>query len=276
MGPAMWVAPRSRRLLRLRVLRSERITPHFQRVTLGGGTIADFAAAGWGQWLRIFLPTHDETDLDRLPDRVSLPGYLRYLAIRRDRRPVERDYAVRGFRPIGREGPELDIDFVLHGRQGPASAWAQSCRPGDRIGLVDAGAAFDPARGSDHVLLVADETGVPAVASVLASLPADATGTAVLEVPSIDDAVEVPHPDGVEVAWLSREDEDPPGLAAIEAARAASIDRSRVHAFLAGERSLARDLRRHLLASGVPRVRISSSGYWRLAAEAPDQSPTDS
>lgn len=276
MGPAMLVAPRSRRLLHLNVLRTERITPHFQRVTLGGGTIADFTAAGWGQWLRIFLPLNDETDLDRLPERVSLTGYLRYLAIERDRRAVERDYAVRGFRPIGRDGPELDIDFVLHGTEAPASAWAQSCRAGDRLALVDGGVAFDPARGSDHVLLVADETGVPAVAGVLASLPADATGTAVLEVPSIDDSVDLPHPDGVDVAWLSREDEDPPGLAALEAARAAPIDRARVHAFLAGEQSLAQDLRRHLLASGVPRVRISSSGYWRLDPASPDQSPTDS
>ncbi|MFS0885755.1 siderophore-interacting protein [Aeromicrobium sp. 179-A 4D2 NHS] len=265
MGSFALVPLRGRPLLRLQVLRSERVAPHYQRVTVGGDAITGFTASGWGQWLRLVLPSANPSSLDDLPDRVTPLQRLRYLTLDRDERPVLRDYAVRRFRPIGRQGPELDIDFVLHGTDAPASAWAQSCGPGDRLAAVDEGQAFDRSRGSDHVLLVADETGVPTVAGVLASLPEDATGTAVLEVPSIDDAGELDHPPGVELVWLSRDEDDPPGRVALETAETVVFDRSRVHAFVAGEQSLARRLRRHLLSREVPRVRISAAGYWRRA-----------
>lgn len=263
MGTAtMLVRPRSRRLLRLRVLRAEQVTPHFRRITLGGEALGHFSAAGWGQRIRVVLPPAG-TDLEPMPERLDLLGYARFLAAHRGRRPLLRDYTVRDHRALGVNGPELDIDIVAAGHEGPGAAWARACAPGDHLGVVDAGPAFDASRGIDHVLLVADETGVPTVAGVLASLPATSTGTAVLEVPTIDDALDLPHPPGVDLVWLSRDVDDAPGSVALDVARSVTFDGSRLHAFVAGERALVAELRRHLQASGVPRVRISSGGYWR-------------
>lgn len=253
----------SRPLLRLRVLRTERVSPTFQRVTLGRDDIAGFTATGWGQWLRLVLPD---------AHAAALPGRLTPLDRVWPRHPTVRSWAVRAYRAVGHDGPELDLDFALHDHEGIAATWARAAGPGDVLAVADAGPAFDPARGDDHVLLVADETGVPSVAGVLACLPDDATGTAVLEVPSIDDTGPLPHPPGVEVVWLSRDDE-PAGATALHAAQSLGVDRARLHAFVAGEHTLARGLRRHLLSRGVPRVRITASTHWR---HGPAQRPTDS
>ncbi len=263
------IKPARRHLIRLEVLRSERITPHFQRVTVGGGTIDDFTPMGWDQWFRMFIPTDDEFGLDQVPDKVNFLGYVRYLRIDKGHRPVLRNYTVRAFRPVGSRGPELDIDFVLHGSAedgtaGPASAWAKTCRPGDQIGIVDEGIAFNPDRGVDRVLLVADETGVPAVAGILASLPDTATGTAILEVPTIQDVFDLSQPLRFDVRWLSRTPHERPGSVALETLRALPVDPAGMHAFVVGEQGLVAGARRHLVETGVPKDQISFVGYWKL------------
>lgn len=261
------VKPELQRLLRLEVVRSERISPSFQRVTLGGGSISEFVPMGWDQWFRLFIPTEGEVGLDDLPDKVNLRGYLRYLRIEKGKRPVLRNYTVRAFR-----GDELDVDFVLHGSAadgtaGPASAWAETCRPGDQVALVDEGVAFNAERGTDRVLLVADETGVPAVAGILESLPAEATGIAVIEVPTPDDRFDLTHAEGIEMRWLSRSEGETPGANALEAVRFLTTeDVPDVHAFVVGEQALVQGARRHLVSLDVPKDRISFVGYWKLGA----------
>lgn len=51
---------------------------------------------------------------------------------------------------------------------------------------------------------MADETAVPAVAGILRDLGSGATGTALLEVPTGDDVLDVSGPNGVDVIWLPR------------------------------------------------------------------------
>ncbi|MET0434405.1 MAG: siderophore-interacting protein, partial [Cellulomonas sp.] len=184
--------PEVSELLTLHVLRTERVSTGFIRVTLGGGDADRFAPMGYDQWFRLFIPVADEASLSRLPNRLDTLAYLRYLTISRTRRPVLRNYTVRAHRAQGPQGPELDVDFVVHGSvedgtSGPAATWAQTCAPGDAVAILDEGLTFPAAAVHDHVLLVADETGLPAVAGVLASLPPHTRGTAVVEVAHDDD-----------------------------------------------------------------------------------------
>ena len=66
-----------------------------------------------------------------------------------------------------------------------------------RRGFPYGGIEFTPFPGAD-LLLVGDETAVPAICTVLEQLPADATGTAFLEVPVAGDVQAVRSPAGVE------------------------------------------------------------------------------
>lgn len=271
------VKPETQGLIHLTVLRTERLSSHWMRVTLGGGEIEKFRPMGFDQWFRIFLPLGGDEGLERLPAKANkMFGYLKYLRIPDGMRPVMRNYTVRAFRPAtATTGAEIDVDFVLHGSAadgtaGPASRWAESCEPGESVVIIDEGLAFNPERGVDRVVLVADETGLPAIAGICASLPATATGLAIIEVPSADDALEFEHPAGITVRWIVREHDVKPGTLALQSLREASLPDAPFHAYLVGEQALPTDGRRHLVGErGVSKDLVSFCGYWRVGAASP-------
>lgn len=274
--PAL-VAPAAQELLRLEVLRTERLSPHWMRVTLGGGDIARFTALGYDQWFRLFLPHSGEggdEGLERIPAKANkIFGYLRYLRIPDGVRPVMRNYTVRAYRAVGASGgAEIDVDFVLHGTgpaAGPASRWADAATPGESVVIIDEGLRFNPARGVDDLLLVADETGVPAVAGICASLPSRATGVALIEAPSAEDVLPFDAPAGIDVRWSVRDAAQKPGSLALAELEKLPIPASDTHAFIVGEQSLPTAARRHLVARGLAKDRISFIGYWRVGSASP-------
>lgn len=261
--------PEVSELLTLEVLRREQVSPSFVRVTLGGGDAEKFVPMGFDQWFRLFIPVADGT-LGRLPQKLDTLSYLRFLTISKATRPVLRNYTVRAYRADGPRGPEIDVDLVVHGSgadgtSGPAATWAQTCAPGDVVAILDEGIGFNPPPGVDRVVLVADETGLPAVAGILASLPSTATGTAVVEIPAEGDQQDVDCPAGVEVRWVVRTDpHGVPGRAALAAAQALPVTGEPSYGWVVGEAALPAALRRHWVAAGLPKENIMFCGYWKV------------
>lgn len=259
--------PDSRTALRVHVLGRERISPSITRVTLGGGDLARFEPQGFDQWFRLFLPAPGGA-LDGVPRTLTTASYARFMLLPAATRPTLRNYTVRGYRADGPHGPELDIDFVIHGsaddaHAGPASTWAQSCAPGSPVAIIDQGALFE-APADRHLVLVADETALPAVAGILRSVPRDTRGVAVIEIPDAADRQDLNAPAGVEVRWVTRQDaHDVPGRAALAAAQALPLPQGPLYAWVAGESALATGMRRHWVAAGVPKGDISFCGYWK-------------
>lgn len=256
--------PEATELLVLHVLRRRRISPHFARVTLGRGDADRFRPMGFDQWFRLFLPVADNS-LSRLPSKLDTLHYLKYLAIPKSSRPVLRNYTVRAHRADGPDGPEIDVDFVLHGSAadgtaGPAASWAESCREGDAVALLDEGIMFNAGPDVTDVLLVADETGLPAVAGVLAGLPGHMRGAAVIEIPSDDDRQEIEAPEGVAVHWVTRVGDGVPGEAARAFAEGLPVGG---YGWAVGEQALPAAMRRHWIAGGLPKDKIMFCGYWK-------------
>lgn len=197
----------------------ERLSPSFVRVTFGGACLALLDAGGplgpRDLRVKVMIPSPGRP----LPDFSDLGGgwYQQWLAMDPDVRGSMRTYTVRRARPDGPR-PQLEIDFVLHlddrGRGGPASTWAASARPGDRLTVLGpdvrvgggGGVEWCPPGGPSplRVLLAGDETAVPAIGSVLETLPAGVRGHALLEVPSAHDWLDLSTASGVEVTWLAR------------------------------------------------------------------------
>ena len=244
------------------VIRTERISPNFMRITVGGDNLAPLTKHGFDHWFRLFLP-HEQGETNfNLPKRVDTLGYVQYLRMPAETRPPMRNYTVRHHRP---EALELDIDFVVHGDEGLATRWATRARPGDSVALLDQGAGFEFDPAVKHFLLAADETGLPAVAGILRDLPRDARGSAVIEIPHAEDAQEVSAPEGVRVDWLVRDEGDRPGIRALEAVKKWERPEGRVTAYLVGEQGLATGARRWLVNElGVPKKSIVFSGYWKI------------
>lgn len=262
------IKPEGTELLTLHVLRRERVSESFARVTLGGGDIGKFRYMGFDQWFRLFIPVAEDS-LSRLPNKFNTLAYAKYLAISKTSRPVLRNYSVSGYRADGQEGPELDVDFVLHGSQetgdaGPAAKWALSCSPGDAVAIFDEGVGFNPEASLRDVFLVSDETGLPAAAGVLASLPTEAAGTAIIEVPAVDDRRDLPAPAGIEVRWIVRTAGNAmPGSAVLAAVRDMPVPATPFYGWAVGEQALATGVRRHWTRNGVPKENIMFCGYWR-------------
>lgn len=255
-------------LVTAEVVRAERISSHFVRVTLGGAGLADWRWLGFDQWVRLAVPVTDDVRFDNLPDRFGIGGYLRYLATDKATRPVIRNYTLRDWRADGDTGPELDVDFVVHGTEGVAGPWAERLPVGDPVALIDQGCGYRD-RLADTTLLVGDESALPAVVGVLRDLDRAARGTAIIEVPAADDAQAVDAPAGMDVRWVVRGGSDAPGESALRELTGLGAPRGSVNAFAVGESKLATGARRLLVGThGVPKDRVTFSGYWRAGRSA--------
>jgi NADPH-dependent ferric siderophore reductase len=255
------------------VVGARRIGASLIRVTLGGPELADFAGGGRDQSVSLFLP-HPGQPEPVLPDGAGEDWFGAYRAMPAEVRAVMRSYTIREQRP---EVAEVDIDFVSHGDTGPASRWARHALPGDRVVLLgpavhdNRSVCFRQPAGTDSVLLVADETALPAAAGILAWLPADARVRAFIEVPDAADIQELPTEARAEVRWIVRGGTAPGSTLLADAVRAARLPAGTPYAWVAGESSMVRAVRRHLVSErGLDRRHVTFSGYWRRGASEED------
>jgi len=223
------------------------------RVTVGGPELANFPGGGGDQHLVLYF----------YAEGVILPEPLTLTSARvafNTARPQMRSYTVRRHDP---QRHEIDLDFVLHGTDAPGSAWAATARPGHRLILVGPSPAHRLAPGRH--LLAGDETALPAIAALLAELPADSTARVLIEV--ADGAEEQPlaGADRAEITWLHRDGADPgrPDLL-LTAVQALKVPAD-TQVWAAGERAVMRELRAHLQRpGGLPRRQVRTTAYWRL------------
>lgn len=252
------------RFFDVQVLRTERLSRSLLRVVFGAGAggpgPGGVVSGGRDQRLKLFLP-HAGQDAPVLPDVLDDSWYARWRTLDPAVRGIMRTYTVRDVRS---DPDELDIDFALHGDLGPASRWAAAAAPGDRVTLLapvvtdNGGVDFRPPEGTDWVLLCADETAVPAVAAILEWLPEGTPVKAWISVGGEEDRVGLPTKCEAEVSWLTR----PTSLA--EAVAASALPAGRGYAWLAGESSLVREVRRCLVGPrAFPRADVTFTGYWR-------------
>ncbi|WP_367125794.1 siderophore-interacting protein [Streptomyces phytohabitans] len=279
---------RQRRVIPLEVRANVRVSPSFRRLTFGGPALAGFTSPGLDHAVRLFFPRAGQEGL-WLPSLHNDAWMAETLFQPVSRRPWVRTYTVREHRP---EQRELDIEFALHGDQGPASAWAARARPGDPAGMFEEGYSYLPPDRAGTRLLVADESALPAALSVLAGAPPDLTGHAYLEVPTAADIrADLARPDGVRVTWLPRDSRDGPhgeghgdghgagdgesggavpGALALETVRHATGLGTPAYTWVAGESKLVTGVRRHLVGQrAVPKRDIAFVGYWRHGRASP-------
>lgn len=286
------------RMFDVQVDRLERLSPSFLRVTFTGDDLHHFADNGFDQRLKLILPV-PEHGLAHLP--TGSDWYLRWRELDDDKRNPMRTYTARIVRPHARE---VDVDVVMHADGGPVARWAEGVRPGDAAVLYgpnaghetgrQGGLEFHPPAGTGCVLIAGDETAVPAICSVLERLPADLAGEVFMEVPCDDDILPVETTASVKVTWLARNGGER-GAGLIPAVKAAAgrllpplpapetfddvdvdsgelwevpqeeaTDYGPLYAWLAGEASVIKTLRRHLVAErGLDRRSVAFMGYWR-------------
>jgi NADPH-dependent ferric siderophore reductase len=174
-----------------------------------------------------------------------------------------RSYTVRAWDPDQRL---LTLDFVVHGDRGLAGPWAAQAKPGDTLQMAGPGGAYTPSSDADWHLLAGDDAALPAIAVSLARIPAGVPTFVVVEVDGPEHRQALETPGDLTVVWLDRRSgpgEDP--SLQLDAVKALELPDGRGHAFVHGEATTVRLLRRHLLLDrGLPTEHLSASGYWKL------------
>jgi NADPH-dependent ferric siderophore reductase len=217
-----------------RVLETQPLTPHMIRVVLGGEGLDGFGA---GEFTDHYVKL-----------RITPPG---------ESETRTRTYTVRDWDPDQRR---LTIDFVHHGDLGVAGPWAANARPGDELLLLGPGGAYTPDPDADWHLMVGDESVIPAIAASLTRIPARVPVHVLLEVAGPEEEQPLSTPGDLNLTWFHRNGAD----ALPAAVEALDFPPGAVHAFVHGEASAVRAIRRHLLVDrGLPREALSISGYWK-------------
>ncbi|MGP4096922.1 siderophore-interacting protein [Nonomuraea sp. KM90] len=241
------------------VLRTEQLTPHMIRVVLGGEGLAGFSAGEFtDHYVKLLFPVPGVT----YPEPFDM-GVIR-AELPREQWPVMRTYTVRSWDP---QTGELAIDFVHHGDQGLAGPWATQAKPGDVLRFLGPGGAYAPSAEADWHLLAGDESALPAIGAALERVPAGAHAKVFVEVADAAEEQGLPTACDAEIVWLHR-DGGQVGEALVRAVREAKFLDGTVHAFVHGEATFVKELRRHLrVERGVPLEQLSISGYWRLGRD---------
>lgn len=221
------------------VVRTQHLSEHFLRVTLGGPELAGFTSLGFDDHVKLFF--HDPAN----------PGG----------EPVMRDYTPRRFDPARQE---LDIEFVLHGH-GPAAAWAAQASVGQTLRLGGPrGSIVIPPDFTVNVL-VGDTCAWPAISRRLEELPAGASAFVIVDTAELAETLPFTSQADVHIQWL-RGDAQASGARLAAAVEALALPPGDTHFWAAGETLAMRQVRPAFVARGGPKHWIKAAGYWRRGA----------
>jgi len=281
----------------------ERLSPAFTRIRFEGEELRDFHRCGplgpRDIRVKLLVAADGSGHAPVTPDFSDPDWQRRWRALDEAERGVMRTYSVR--RIHGTESaPLLDVDFVMH-PGGPAGTWAEHAKPGDRMLLIGPNKASEwyggiewrpPTTAGTRVLLVGDETALPAIGSILETLPSAYAGRVIVEVPTEQDFLTLATKADLDIRFVARDDQprgeallrEVSGVVDVRTERASKpppdledvdVDHellwevpergdSAFYAWVAGEAAVVRTVRRHLVEGrGVDRRAVAFMGYWR-------------
>ncbi|MEH6304699.1 siderophore-interacting protein [Olivibacter sp. CPCC 100613] len=252
----------------LRVKRKQWITPHYIRIYLTGQDIERFANTTTGVNNKILIPPEGV-------DKVYFPTFNyekgEWEHPSEEIRPIVRTYTHRG---INLETKEIWIDFVAHGEEGPASAWANRAKEGNILGVLmrDGKTELFPLR--DNYLLVGDATGIPVLAAILEQVAPKVKVTCILEVHGKEDEQVLESKADVELIWLHNARPEKGSLLAA-AVQKLNLPEKRRFAYVAAEYATVKAIRNYLrIDQHWQREELYAYSYWKSGV-AEDQSASD-
>jgi NADPH-dependent ferric siderophore reductase len=177
------------------VLGAHDVTPRMRRVRFGCADVAPFV--GGDMHVRVLIPP-----------RGRMPVWPRYREDGRIAWPEGEDaLTVRAYtlREIDAGRGEFSIDVFQHAVPGiatPGGDFARDARIGDRLAVLGPGSGAVPA--ARRILLIGDESALPAIARIAAEVPAGTRLRAIIEVEDAAEEQPLPSAGDLELRWLHR------------------------------------------------------------------------
>lgn len=226
------------------------LTPRMIRLTLEGDVFATWTVTEPGASFRMVVPRSSS-------DALELPEWNgNEFLLADETRP-----ALRTFTPLRLAGNRMDVEIVRHAG-GAISQWAEHVEPGAIAAVSGTGAGYwiDPEASS--FLILGDETAIPAIRTVLASLPRDVSVEVVVEVLVSDAHVDLPAHPNASVRWV--EQADRPGWELVRHVEQRASFKQTDRVWAAGEAAAMQGIRKHLKSVGVGRSSTHVRGYWKV------------
>jgi NADPH-dependent ferric siderophore reductase len=226
----------------LSVARTTQLTPGFLRVTLQGDELDGFTSVGPADHVKVSFAAHGGHS-------TAQP-------------PVTRDYTPRFFRP-GNENtlPELDVDFYYHADAGPAMCWARDAEVTDTLQVRGPRASQAAPNTLNRIILIADESALPAFARWIELLPESVEILGLVELDNEADVayLDPAHVNRARVVWLQK------SKAVLErAVRSLGPIGDDTRVWAAGEATTLIAIRRYLRRElALPASRVKVDGYWK-------------
>ena len=229
------------------VKRVERPTPRVVSVTFTGEPLASFGPPRPGGHMKLFFPPSGW--------QPPAPGSAADAP-----RPPSRTYTPRRHDPVA---GELDVEFVLHG-DGLAATWADAAKPGSSLYIAGTGGGFDIPDAAQRLVLVADDTAMPAAATILEALPEHTAATVICAVSGAAEERRFARTQHT-ATWLHFGGDPAMAGTLLERAVIDRADQPETWWWVACEAAAMRRIRKHLLGErGIDPAKVHTRGYWKL------------
>lgn len=210
------------------------LTPHMIRVTLGGEALTGFASAAPDDHIKLLFDGPN-------PEKPLMREYT-------PRRYCEKDNT-------------LLVDFAIHDA-GPATDWALNAKPGDSL-RIGGPRGSQKIVGATKLLLIGDETALPAIGRWVEELPEGFPVTTLGAVPGAEDEQSFESPAKQENLWVHRPISEATDAAPLLAQLKTLAPPPDTFVWIAAEAQVARTLREWLLDThGHPMAMLKARGYW--------------
>ena len=240
----MAVTPRS-----LSVVRQRLISSNLKRVTFAGDNLADFPIDSASGYVKISFDVNSPSSST--------------LSLGTDQKTVKRSFTIRAFRD---DECELDIDFVLHEDDGPASIWSNAVTIGDVVSIVGPGPTKLVDQSADWFAFFGDLSALPAIAVNLEKMHSSSVGFAFLQVPSTESCTELNAPTGVEICWLVQPNPMEGVKELLASLHGLTWLKGKPYIWVAGEFELKRGARKFLKSNKKHLADSYISSYWKYGA----------
>lgn len=230
------------------------ITPMMRRIRLTGD-LEGFVSPGYADHIKaFFFPPGIVPSLPPIgPNGAEFaPGA----------RPEMRDYTPRYWDVS--EG-WIELDFVLHG-DGPASTWAAQATPGNTLVIGGPRGSLVIPMTFDWYLLAGDETALPAIGRRIEELPGGVPVLALIEVDNPAEQQQFNTRADLRLIYVYRNGAAAGTTALLQRAiAAASFPPGDAYAYVAGESTMSKAVRQHLVDErGFNPEWVKAAGYWLL------------
>ena len=237
------------------VVSRDELSPRMLRLTIEGECLREVEVTQPGTSIRFVVPWPGS--------ELELPEWQGNEFLLADgSRP-----ALRTFTPLrpDRERGRLDLEIVRH-PGGAVSQWSEQADVGARAGVSGPGAGYDYPDGADVLLVLGDETAMPAIAQLIAMAPATLRLDVHVETIADEARLDLGPRDGDSLTWYTTAPGATPGRRLAE--HMATIDELPAGTFVwaSGEASAMQAIRNHVFKTlDLARERATVRGYWKPA-----------